>query len=144
MNNLGLFFIILAALSSAAYNFFQKKASIAIHPMWGLTITSVVALIIGLLGVILLKSTHKEVQFSMQGAFWILLVGIAASGINVFYLLGYSNGAPIGLSSIVSTLVGTTATVLLGILLFNEGLSLGRLIGFILIVTGALVLQLVK
>ncbi len=71
----------------------------------------------------------------------LVVVGYASS----FYLLSLAlKHMPLGIAYAIWSGLGTAATVVIGIWLWNESLTAARVIGILLIMAGTVVLQLCK
>jgi multidrug transporter EmrE-like cation transporter len=72
-------------------------------------------------------------------------VAVVASYAASFYILSLAlKQLPLGIAYAIWSGLGTAATVVIGVLLWNESLTASRLIGILLIMAGAVVLQLFK
>lgn len=140
MNNLALLFAILTGVSAGSYSIFQKLGSTKINPALGAMIVSTVAFFINLLIFLKMKVSGAKILFTTRGLFFLILVGVAAAGIDLFGLLSYSKGLKVTSSFIIS---GVHAFLVLfaGFILLKEPFNLGRLIGIIFIIGGILLLE---
>lgn len=79
--------------------------------------------------------------YSKWHLFWILfsIIAMALSGIFLFYA---QKNIPIGTAYAIWTGIGTIGTFLIGIIFFNDVLSMMRVLGVLLIVSGIVVLKI--
>ena len=140
MKNLSLIFAILTGLSAGSYSIFQKIGSTKINPALGAMTISIVAFFINLLVFLKMKLSGDKIIFTSKGLSILILVGIAAAGIDLFGLLSYSKGLKVT-SSFIITGVQASLVLLVGFLLLKEPFSLGRLVGISLIILGLVILQ---
>jgi uncharacterized membrane protein len=138
--NITLVFAILSGVSVAAYSIFQKLGSTNINPALGAMIVSTVAFFINLLVLFGMKIKDQAILFTSKGLWLLILVGIAAAGVDLFGLLAYSKGLKITSSFIIGG-VQTAIILMFGFLALKEPFSLGRLIGIGLIIAGTLLLH---
>lgn len=73
--------------------------------------------------------------------FWIVFAIIAMALSGVFLYLAQKQ-IPIGTAYAIWTGIGTIGTFIIGIILFNDALSLIRFLGVLLILSGVIVLKL--
>lgn len=135
-----LIFAILAGISIAAYTIFQKLGSTNINPALGAMVISSVAFIVNLFILLGLKVKNQAILFTTKGLWLLILVGIAAAGVDLFGLLAYSKGLRVTSSFIIG---GVSAVIILlfGFLVLKEQFTLGRLIAIILIALGTILFQ---
>lgn len=138
--DVALIFAILAGISIAAYTIFQKLGSTNINPALGAMIISTVAFIVNLFILLGMKVKNQAILFTTKGLWLVVLVGLAAAGIDFFSLFAYSKGLKITSSFVIG---GVSAVVILlfGFLVLKEQFTLGRLIAIILIALGTLLFQ---
>jgi len=135
-----LIFAILAGISVAAYTIFQKLGSTNINPALGAMVISTVAFIVNLIILFGMKVKNQAILFTTKGLWLLILVGIAAAGVDLFGLLAYSKGLKVTSSFIIG---GVSAVIILlfGFLVLKEQFTLGRLIAIILIALGTFFFQ---
>lgn len=73
--------------------------------------------------------------------FWILFAVVAMTLSGIFLFLAQKQ-IPIGTAYAIWTGIGTIGTFCIGIILFNDALSLVRFLGVFLILTGVIILKL--
>lgn len=138
--DVALIFAVLAGISIAAYTIFQKLGSTNINPALGAMAISTVAFIVNLIILLGMKVKNQAILFTTKGLWLLILVGIAAAGIDLFGLLAYSKGLKVTSSFIIG---GISAVIILlfGFLVLKEQFTLGRLIAIILIALGTILFQ---
>jgi uncharacterized membrane protein len=138
--DIALLFAILAGVSSASYNIFQKFGSTIINPALGAMIISAVAFSVNSLVLFFMKARGQEIIFTTRGLILLIFAGLSAAGIDLFYLLAYSKGLKIS-STFIMVGIQTLLILLIGFLILKEPINLGRIIALILIISGILLLQ---
>jgi len=78
------------------------------------------------------KLTGKQLVFSKSGIGFAILVGIFATGIEYFGVLGFSKGVPLTTASAVTAVVSVLMITLYGKFLFLEGITIRRILALIL------------
>ena len=138
--NPALIFALLAGLSIGLYSFFQKLGSTNINPALGSMIVSAVAFTVNLIILLTMRSKNQEVLFTTKGLKLLILVGIAAAGVDFFSLLAYSKGLQLTSSFVIG---GTQTAIILagGYLVLKEPFDLARFFALALIIAGTLLLQ---
>ncbi len=77
----------------------------------------------------------KIATFSNYKILWIIfaIIAMALSGIFLYFA---QKGIPIGTAYAIWTGIGASCTFLIGVLFFNDALSLMRILGILLIIAG--------
>ena len=83
----------------------------------------------------------KVATTSSYRVFWIIFAIIAMALSGIFLYLAQKE-IPIGTAYAIWTGIGASCTFLIGVLLFNDALSLMRILGVLLIITGVILLKL--
>lgn len=135
-----LIFAILAGIFSASYNIFQKFGAKIINPALGAMVVSIVAFSVNLIVFLFMKAKGQEIIFTTRGLIFLILAGLSAAGIDLFYLLAYSRGLKIS-STFFMVGIQTSLILLVGFLIFKEPMSYGRVFALLLIISGILLLQ---
>ena len=138
--NSALIFALLAGMSIGLYSFFQKLGSTNINPALGSMVVSAVAFTINLVILLSMKIRNQEILFTNKGLKLLILVGIAAAGIDFFSLLAYSRGLRLTSSFIIGG-VQTAIVLTGGYLVLKEPFDLARLFALALIIIGTFLLQ---
>jgi len=133
-------FALLAGVAAATYTIFLRLASVGIHPALGATIVTGVAFLVSGSVTMWLKLTGQPVTFSREHALLLVVVGIAAAGVDFFSILAYSSGLRVTSSFIIGG-VSTMLLLLVGFLILREPVSATKLLAIGLIVGGIFLLQ---
>lgn len=129
------------AISVISYQIFQKNIVNNIHPVVSVIISYVIALVcsLALLFIFPLKGgVLAEIQKANYATY---LVGVAIIGIEIGFLLVYRNGWKISLALPVSSSISITVLAIIGFLFFKEQLSLTKILGIILCISGIYLLN---
>jgi drug/metabolite transporter (DMT)-like permease len=129
------------ALSVICYQIFQKNIVSNIHPVVSVIISYVIALIcsIALLFVFPLKGgIIAELQKANYATY---LVGVAIIGIEIGFLLVYRNGWKLSSALSVSSSISITTLAIIGFIFFKENITLPKILGIILCVSGIYLLN---
>lgn len=135
-----LLFALLTGVSAASYSIFQKIGSTSINPALGAMIVSVVAFTINFCIFLSMKFHGEKILITNKGIWVLVLVGVAAAGIDFFALMAYSRGLKLS-SSVIIGGVSVAIVLLASFLLFKESFSFVKLLALGLIVAGTLLLQ---
>lgn len=135
-----LLFAVLVGLFAATYSTFLKLGSATINPALGAIIVTSTAAVVNLIVLLGMKARGQVILFTPQAASFMVIVGIAAAGVDLFGLLAYGRGLKLS-SSLVTTGVYTSLVLLVGFLLLNEPVTWMRLFAIGLIVVGILLLH---
>lgn len=138
--DLALYFAILAGVSAASYNIFQKFGANIMNVALGAMIISITAFLVNLMVFIYMKAKGQDIVFTTNGLIFLILAGVSAAGIDLFYLLAFSKGLKVSSTFLVIG-IQISIIVLVGFLILKEPLSLGRIIALIMIVLGISFLQ---
>jgi bacterial/archaeal transporter family protein len=136
--------LVLAALCFGLYNFFIKVASGHIHEMLGAVILQAVALTLGAVALVFLKTRGIHFESSSRGVWFAVLAGlfVGLAEILSFYAFSKDLPATVGIPVIVG---GTMLTgILLGQLVLKEQLSAWHYLAIGMIVAGVMILALKK
>jgi len=125
-----------AALSLSAADFFLKLSSSRLSSNLVAFIYSMATLIPPTILLIVARARGEEVTYTREGIFFAVLMGIAFSLVVVFLNLTFASGVNLSLGTPVIRLAGIMLASTLGILFFQETISLRYLLGFGLAVLG--------
>jgi len=125
-----------AALSLAAADFFLKLSSSRLSSNLVAFIYSMATLIPPTLLLIVARARGEEVTYTRDGIIFAVLMGIAFSLVVVFLNLTFASGVNLSVGTPVIRLAGIMLASTLGILFFQETISLRYLLGFGLAVLG--------
>lgn len=129
--NEGVVYLMIMMFFAASYNAAQKLASQHISPSLVAIFSSVVVIILGGLITAWYKISNQPLIFSSRGLLFAALVGICATGIEFFGVLGFSKGVPFVIANAVTAIVPTVMVILYGVFLFNEGITIPRILALI-------------
>jgi len=138
--NSTVFFAAAAGLAAASYTLFMRLASGGIHPALGATIVTGIAFIVSGSVTLWLKLSGQPVPFSLPSFWFLVLVGVSASGVDFFTLLAYSSGMKVTSSFVIGTTM-TMLVLLFGFVFLKEPVTAMRLVGLALIFGGSFLLQ---
>jgi hypothetical protein len=130
------FSIALIVASNILYNICQKSTPEKANPFSALLLTYLVA---GVLTVIAfyLSKPEKTLFQSFKGLNWTSpLLGIAIVGLEFGYIMAYRAGWNISVGSLVANILLALALIPIGILFYQEGFGLNKILGAILCIAG--------
>lgn len=130
-------YILLATFFNAAYHTLQKLAGPLINSFLGTAIVGAAALV---LAISFLVKNNNSISWEWSGMGFVILMGIAAFGIDYFALKAFSVGQELSVGGVV--IVGGTIllTTLFGLVVLSEGVSFFKIIGILLTFIGCLFL----
>ncbi|MDO5755078.1 MAG: EamA family transporter [Tissierellia bacterium] len=128
--------LLLTVGANILYHISQKNISEKINPMFSLTVTYFVALILSLFGFFIVEhSTTFKGEF--QHVNWASIsLGISIILLELGFLLVYRTGWNIGNAAIISTVLVTIALIPIGILLYKERMNTLNILGILLCLLG--------
>jgi len=125
----------LVVLSNVAYHLGQKAVPRGAPPLLATLAMYVVATLTTL--VLLPFFGPQRFAGATSTLHWsVVLVGIGIVGIEVGFLLAYRSGWPISITAVTATTLLSVALLPIGIAFFREGLSLERVAGLALALSG--------
>jgi uncharacterized membrane protein len=133
-------FAVLGGAAAATYTAFLKLGSGGIHPVLGSLIVTGSATIVNCLVLLVARAAGQPVAVTSRAAGMMVVVGVAASAVDIFGLLAYQSGLRLS-SSLISTGVYTSLILLVGFGLLGEPVSAMRLLALALIAGGILLLH---
>jgi len=130
--NEGIIYLMIMMFCASSYSASQKLASQHISPpLAALVSTLVVGILAGMI-TIGYKVTGQELLFTKKGVLFGILLGVFATGIEYFGVLGFSKGVPLIVASAVPAIISVLMMILYGQFLFHEGITLKRVLALIL------------
>jgi len=135
----GIIFAIITAVSFGVWTVFHQQAAPHINPIFGAIIVSLTAVILG--SIILLPQIKGLTLFTSQkGITFVILAGLFAFAIDFFALKTYSTGIPISIGGPI--IIGGSVAIasIIGFFLLGEPISLMKILGIALVITGASIL----
>jgi transporter family protein len=130
-------FAIIAALGGGTYSILQRIAAPAFNQAFGALLISLTAALVSAI-VLLCTRDNRPLYSDVSMIPWIGLIGIAAFSIDYFSLQAYSRGLPVSVGSPIFIGVSIITASLAGFAL-GEAVTLMKLLGIGLIVTGAVI-----
>lgn len=134
--------ITLVVLSNIVYHICAKSAGKNASPFATLTVTYLVGAVLSL---ILFFVTEKNGNLfkEISQLNWVpYVLGIVIVGLEAGYLYAYKAGWPISIASIVQSSFLAIALILVGVLLFREGLSWNKIVGIAICMVGLIFINL--
>jgi len=133
---------LLVALFYGAYNFLIKLSSTHIHQMAGAVILQLIALLLGVAGLVYLKANDYPVEVTRDGVRYSVAAGVfvGLAEILSFYVFSLGTSASRGIPIIIggSIVVGA----LLGWSILREEMKVSDWVGIVLIAGGVVVLTM--
>jgi uncharacterized membrane protein len=138
-----IYYVILAGVFAGTFQVARKVIpSQGLSPLFGATMFSLAA---GLMGMILLlQSKFNFSNISSKNWLSVLGAGLLVLPIDFFILKAYQKGFSLSAGAIVITGVSGLIAVLIGAMVLNENLKLGKIIGIFLILAGIFILKSTK
>ncbi|MEX1307816.1 MAG: EamA family transporter [Eubacteriales bacterium] len=128
--------IAIIVLSNIFYHISQKSTPEAVNPFSTLFITYLTAIFLTLIGMFVYRQQDNTVQV-FKGITWTSVVlGVAILGLEIGTLLMYRSGWQISVGALVANIALALLLIPIGIFLYQETLSLNKIIGIILCVVG--------
>lgn len=125
-----------AALSLAAADFFLKLTSARLSSNLAALIYSLATLIPPTILMVAARARGEDITYTREGIFFAVLMGIAFSLVVIFLNLTFASGVNLSVGTPVIRMAGIMLASTLGILFFQEVISLRYLIGFALALLG--------
>lgn len=133
--------IILILASNILYNVCQKSTPQTANPWAALFVTYLIATIITIIAFVFSK-TDKSFLQSFSDLNWTSLVlGISIVGLEVGYLLAYRVGWNISVGSLVANILLALALIPIGVLFYNEGFELNKIVGVVFCIVGLIMIN---
>jgi drug/metabolite transporter (DMT)-like permease len=127
--------------SNILYNVCQKSTPQKANPFSALLLTYLVA---GILTVIAfyLSKPEKTLFQSFKGLNWTSpVLGIAIVGLEFGYIMAYRAGWNISVGSLVANILLALALIPIGIIFYQEGFGLHKILGAILCIAGLILIN---
>jgi len=133
--------ISLAVLSTLLYHIIQKLTSVTVHPVVALTVTYLTSIGLCLLALLIfpLREGLKSALGQLNWASFAL--AFALVGLEAGFLLAYRAGWNISLAAILVNVAGTILLVPIGLLLFQEKVSVVNLVGILVCILGLVMIN---
>ncbi|WP_088226930.1 hypothetical protein [Desulfosporosinus sp. FKB] len=137
-----IFPIVLIVLSNVVYNLAQKTTPQNVNPFSALLITYTTAVLLTVAAGFIYKSDKGFLESFSKLNWTSFALGIAIVGLEVGYLIAYRVGWDIGLGSLVANIILAVILIPIGILFFQEGFSLYKLLGAFLCIAGLILINI--
>lgn len=133
--------IILVVASNVVYNICQKSTPQHANPFIALLVTYLTAAFLTLF-VICFNKPAKGLIESLQDLNWTSMVlGVAIVGLELGYLLAYRAGWNISVGSLVANIILAIMLIPIGILFYNEGFAVNKMLGVALCIIGLIMIN---
>lgn len=116
---------------ATSYNAAQKLASQYVSVPIATAVSGVTAFVLLSLFLAIWKITGQELFWSNKGLIFAVLIGVCATGIEIFGVLGFSKGVPIVVGQSITAIVSVVLILLYGKFLFQEGITATRVLALI-------------
>jgi drug/metabolite transporter (DMT)-like permease len=133
--------VLLAACGGVIYHVSAKSVPRDAAPSLVLLVAYVTALSISGLAVVSLRVEPGHIRSSRLLHPGILGLGVGAAMIELGYLLAYRAASPVSVTSVVVNSIVAACLIPVGLMAFDEHVSLTRIAGMILCLTGAWLLR---
>jgi drug/metabolite transporter (DMT)-like permease len=138
--NLAFTYALLAGVSMAAYIVALRLASTGTHPVLGTAVITGVAFLINVVVALSIRATGAPIAFSMKSFYFLLVVGVATAGVNLFTLLAYASGLRVTSSFVIGG-TSTILVLLIGFMFLKEPFTWTKLLAVGLIALGTFLLR---
>lgn len=142
--NLYYFSIALTVASNLAYHLTLKLLNPAAPPITALFVTYLGSLVTTLVLMVAVPGVNAGAGWSWGSVLqvgWVpLLLGLSLPGLELGFLLAYRAGWPVGLAAMVSNVSLTLLLIPIGLLFFQEHISLMRALGIAMALAGLILI----
>jgi uncharacterized membrane protein len=133
-------YALLAGVSLAAYIVCARLASPGTHPVLGTAIITGIAFLVTGAATLSVRATGTPTALSMNGLYFLVVVGVATAGVNLFSLLAYASGLRVTSSFVIGG-TSTALVLLIGFLFLKEPFTWTKLFAVGLIAAGTFLLR---
>lgn len=133
-------FAVLAAIAFGFWTVFHKLASTHIDQVFGAIVVSFSAVILGAI-VLIPRLKSAQLVSDSKGIYFLIAAGICAFLIDYFALTAYSKGLPINIGGPI-IIGGSIAVVAVIGFVLGDPVTIPKLIGLGLLLSGAIVLSM--
>ena len=135
------FSIVLIVASNILYNVSQKSIPENANPFSALFMTYLVAILLTIV-IFIFNKTDKSFLQSFKDLNWTSIVlGISIVGLEFGYLMAYRAGWKISLGSLVANIALAIMLIPIGMLFYNEGFDVNKIIGVTFCVIGLILIN---
>lgn len=135
------FSIVLIVASNILYNICQKSTPESANPMSSLLITYLTASTITLITYFLYYTDKSLVQSVRELNWTSIALGVAIVGLEFGYLMAYRAGWNISVGSLVANILLALMLIPVGVLIYQEGFALNKILGVVLCLIGLILLN---
>ncbi|MCE5285977.1 MAG: EamA family transporter [Pelosinus sp.] len=135
------FSIVLIVASNILYNICQKSTPESVNPMSSLLVTYLTASIITLITFLLFYTDENLVQSIKRLNWTSIVLGITIVGLEFGYLMAYRAGWNISVGSLVSNIILALMLIPVGVLFYQEGFAVNKILGVVLCLVGLILLN---
>ncbi len=132
----------LVVISNILYHICAKSQPDSLHPLASLTVTYAVAAIFSAVLYFLLRKEGNLWQELRHLNWTAFVLGLVIVGLEAGFLFAYRAGWQVSTASIVQSAFLSIALVIVGVLLFKEGLSWNKIIGVSICLVGLVFINL--
>lgn len=130
--------ILLVVASNVCYNICTKSTPANVQPFAVLTVTYFVSMVTAAL-LYFATSETKNLLTDWENLNWTSFVlGIAIVGLEVGFIQMYRAGWNISIGSLVANIGLALVLIFVGLLIYNENISINQIIGIVLCIAGLL------
>lgn len=131
-----IFSIVLIVGSNVLYHICQKATPQKANPVIALLVTYITAIVITVVVFAFYKTEKTFIQSVKQLNWSSLALGVAIIGLEMGYLMAYRAGWNISIGSLVANIILAILLIPIGIIFYNEGFEIRKLLGVILCIIG--------
>lgn len=135
------FSIILAILSNTCYHLAQKSTPSNTNPIIALIVTYACALIVSISVFFIFIPNENLLESVKTINFSSFLLGFAVVGLELGFLLAYRSGWDISIAGFFANTIVGLLLIPIGFFLYNEKLSITNISGFLLCITGLILVS---
>ncbi len=136
------FSIAMIVTSNVVYHIAQKSTPEKANPFAALLVTYLTASIVTAIALLVSRTDEGFFQ-SFEKLNWIsLILGVSIVGLEFGFLMAYRSGWNISLGSLVANSAVAVALIPVGIILYQEGFELNKIIGAALCIAGLVIINL--
>jgi len=133
--------ILIVISANVFYNIIAKSTPNAVQPFASLTVTYLTAAIVSFI-LFLLASEDKNITNEIQKANWTSVAfGLAIVALEFGYIYVYRVGWKISIGSLVANISLACVLLVIGVIIFKEGISARQIFGMVMCIGGLLLIS---
>lgn len=132
----------LVVISNILYHICAKSQPDSIHPLASLTVTYAVAAVFSAVLYFILRKEGNLWQEFRHLNWTPFVLGLVIVGLETGWLYAYKAGWPVSTAAIVQSAFLAIALVVVGVLLYKEGLSWNKIVGVAICLVGLVFINL--